>query len=225
MLWLSFTRQTEHQTDEKHQQPSFRCGLLGDKPEMSPPALFPASLHARCRHSLGCTLIGIGARESGSRKAFTTIPGFQAHHEYSERLPQLYGTKLIWGMQVATDEDVRKCFSQVQGEVPGSPIFAMKLAPMSRHLEVQLICDRWKLPSSIAQLFQVSCRARYVGCLIRRGNRKICSSGSLLRRPRMQQMPVIVVTCLHSFVKRSACCRCQILICFGNCFSSRQAFC
>jgi acetyl-CoA carboxylase/biotin carboxylase 1 len=28
-----------------------------------------------------------------------------------------------------------------QGEVPGSPIFAMKLAPPSRHLEVQLLAD------------------------------------------------------------------------------------
>jgi hypothetical protein len=27
-------------------------------------------------------------------------------------------------------------FRQVAGEVPGSPIFAMKLAPLSRHLEV-----------------------------------------------------------------------------------------
>jgi acetyl-CoA carboxylase/biotin carboxylase 1 len=34
-------------------------------------------------------------------------------------------------------------FKQVQGEVPGSPIFAMKLAPQSRHLEVQLLADRW----------------------------------------------------------------------------------
>ena len=33
-------------------------------------------------------------------------------------------------------------FKQVQGEVPGSPIFCMKLAPQSRHLEVQLLCDR-----------------------------------------------------------------------------------
>ena len=33
-------------------------------------------------------------------------------------------------------------FKQVQGEVPGSPIFAMKLAPQSRHLEVQLLCDQ-----------------------------------------------------------------------------------
>ena len=35
-----------------------------------------------------------------------------------------------------SDEEVRQVFRQVQGEVPGSPIFAMKLAPVSRHLEV-----------------------------------------------------------------------------------------
>ncbi len=43
--------------------------------------------------------------------------------------------------QVMNDDDVRLVFKQVQGEVPGSPIFAMKLAPQSRHLEVQLLCD------------------------------------------------------------------------------------
>lgn len=40
-----------------------------------------------------------------------------------------------------SDEEVIAVFKQVQGEVPGSPIFAMKLAPISRHLEVQLLCD------------------------------------------------------------------------------------
>ena len=44
--------------------------------------------------------------------------------------------------QVMSDDDVRLVFKQVQGEVPGSPIFAMKLAPQSRHLEVQLLADR-----------------------------------------------------------------------------------
>ena len=44
--------------------------------------------------------------------------------------------------QVMSDDDVRAVFQQVQGEVPGSPIFAMKLAPQSRHLEVQLLADR-----------------------------------------------------------------------------------
>ena len=48
--------------------------------------------------------------------------------------------RVAW--QVVNDEEVRMAFKQVQGEVPGSPIFAMKLAPQSRHLEVQLLCDQ-----------------------------------------------------------------------------------
>jgi len=51
---------------------------------------------------------------------------------------------------VANDNDVRLMFKQVQGEVPGSPIFAMKLAPQSRHLEVQLMCDMCAQPASPA---------------------------------------------------------------------------
>lgn len=34
---------------------------------------------------------------------------------------------------------VKALYKQVVGEVPGSPVFAMKLAPPSRHLEVQLL--------------------------------------------------------------------------------------
>ena len=54
--------------------------------------------------------------------------------------------------QVANDNDVRLMFKQVQGEVPGSPIFAMKLAPQSRHLEVQLLCDMCAQPSALTYL-------------------------------------------------------------------------
>lgn len=55
--------------------------------------------------------------------------------------------KASWGgggkgiRKVLNDDDVKLVFRQVQGEVPGSPVFAMKLAPQSRHLEVQLVCD------------------------------------------------------------------------------------
>jgi len=35
-----------------------------------------------------------------------------------------------------------KLFQEVSSELPGSPIFIMKLAENARHLEVQLICDR-----------------------------------------------------------------------------------
>ena len=34
------------------------------------------------------------------------------------------------------EDETARAFPQVQGEVPGSPVFAMKLAPASRHLEV-----------------------------------------------------------------------------------------
>jgi hypothetical protein len=42
---------------------------------------------------------------------------------------------VLW-LQVHSDEEVRMLYRAVAGEVPGSPIFSMKLAPRSRHLEV-----------------------------------------------------------------------------------------
>jgi acetyl-CoA carboxylase / biotin carboxylase 1 len=40
-------------------------------------------------------------------------------------------------------DDVANAFRQVCGEVPGSPIFIMKLSSNSRHLEVQLLADEY----------------------------------------------------------------------------------
>ena len=40
-------------------------------------------------------------------------------------------------------EDVANAYRQVCGEVPGSPIFIMKLSQGSRHLEVQLLADEY----------------------------------------------------------------------------------
>nr|AIT59734.1 acetyl-CoA carboxylase [Salvia miltiorrhiza] len=56
--------------------------------------------------------------------------------------------KASWGgggkgiRKVHNDDEVKALFKQVQGEVPGSPIFIMKVASQSRHLEVQLLCDQ-----------------------------------------------------------------------------------
>jgi acetyl-CoA carboxylase/biotin carboxylase 1 len=44
--------------------------------------------------------------------------------------------------KVLRTEDVANCFRQVQGEIPGSPIFVMKMASKARHLEVQLLADK-----------------------------------------------------------------------------------
>ncbi len=44
---------------------------------------------------------------------------------------------------VSKAEDVATAYRQVCGEVPGSPIFIMKLSSNSRHLEVQLLADEY----------------------------------------------------------------------------------
>lgn len=48
------------------------------------------------------------------------------------------------GIRLVDDySKVEACFRQVQSEVPGSPIFIMRLAERARHLEVQLIADEY----------------------------------------------------------------------------------
>ncbi|TYJ36120.1 hypothetical protein E1A91_A05G286400v1 [Gossypium mustelinum] len=68
--------------------------------------------------------------------------------------------KASWGgggkgiRKVHSDDEVRALFKQVQGEVPGSPIFIMKVASQSRHLEVQLLCDQY---GNVAALHSRDC--------------------------------------------------------------------
>ncbi|KPI96282.1 Acetyl-CoA carboxylase 1 [Papilio xuthus] len=45
--------------------------------------------------------------------------------------------------KVENPDDFGNMFRQVQAEVPGSPIFVMKLAKSARHLEVQLLADQY----------------------------------------------------------------------------------
>lgn len=45
-------------------------------------------------------------------------------------------------------------FAQVQDEIPGSPIFIMKLVGNARHLEVQLLADQY---SNTISLFGRDC--------------------------------------------------------------------
>jgi acetyl-CoA carboxylase/biotin carboxylase 1 len=45
--------------------------------------------------------------------------------------------------KVESEEHFSALYSQVSGEVPGSPIFIMKLAGSARHLEVQLLADQY----------------------------------------------------------------------------------
>lgn len=45
--------------------------------------------------------------------------------------------------KVENNDDFAAAFRQVQTEIPGSPIFVMKLAKCARHLEVQLLADQY----------------------------------------------------------------------------------
>ena len=71
--------------------------------------------------------------------------------------------------KVSSEDEVVSMFKQVQGEVPGSPIFTMKLASMSRHLEVQLICD---MHGNVAALHGRDCS-------IQRRHQKIIEEGPI----------------------------------------------
>lgn len=60
---------------------------------------------------------------------------------------------------------------QVQNEVPGSPIFAMKLASTSRHVEVQLLCDQY---GNCCSLFSRDCS-------VQRRHQKIVEEGPVTK--------------------------------------------
>ena len=76
-------------------------------------------------------------------------------------------------------EGIRKCesrdemassYNQVVNEVPGSPIFIMKLASNARHLEVQLLGDHW---GNVIALFGRDCS-------MQRRHQKIIEEGPVI---------------------------------------------
>ncbi|GAB4839534.1 acetyl-coenzyme-A carboxylase [Ancistrocladus abbreviatus] len=87
--------------------------------------------------------------------------------------------KASWGgggkgiRKVHSDDEVRALFKQVQGEVPGSPIFIMKVAAQSRHLEVQLLCDQY---GNVAALHSRDCS-------VQRRHQKIIEEGPITVAP------------------------------------------
>ena len=96
-------------------------------------------------------------------------------------------------------EDVLTCYRQVQGEIPGSPIFVMKMASKARHLEVQLLADKY------GEAVALSGR----DCSVQRRHQKIIEEGPPIAAPpsvfkRMEQAAVALAktvgycNCLHT---------------------------
>ena len=87
--------------------------------------------------------------------------------------------KASWGgggkgiRKVYDSKNVSQIFKQVQAEVPGSPIFAMRLAPRSRHLEVQLVAD---VHGNVCALFSRDCS-------VQRRHQKIVEEGPVTIAP------------------------------------------
>ncbi|KAL1223719.1 Acetyl-CoA carboxylase 1 [Cardamine amara subsp. amara] len=87
--------------------------------------------------------------------------------------------KASWGgggkgiRKVHNADEVKALFKQVQGEVPGSPIFIMKLASESRHLEVQLLCDQYGNVSALHSR----------DCSVQRRHQKIIEEGPITVAP------------------------------------------
>lgn len=75
--------------------------------------------------------------------------------------------------KVENSDQIELAFNQVKGEVPGSPIFLMKLAPIARHLEVQLLGDEWG--DAIAIFGR--------DCSVQRRHQKIIEEGPVVAAP------------------------------------------
>ncbi|KAK9134330.1 hypothetical protein Syun_013660 [Stephania yunnanensis] len=97
------------------------------------------------------------------------VVGYPAMIKASTELHYLHVTEC----EVHNDEEVKALFKQVQGEVPGSPIFIMKVASQSRHLEVQLLCDQY---GNVAALHSRDCS-------VQRRHQKIIEEGPITVAP------------------------------------------
>ena len=75
--------------------------------------------------------------------------------------------------KVSRAEDVQSLYRQVQAEIPGSPIFVMRMASRARHLEVQLLADRY------GEAIALSGR----DCSVQRRHQKIIEEGPPIAAP------------------------------------------
>jgi len=88
-------------------------------------------------------------------------------------------------------------FRQVQIEIPGSPIFIMKLAKCARHLEVQLLADNY---GNAISLFGRDCSIQ------RRHQKIIEEAPAVIAKPEVFEemekvnITVIVIYCIVDYI-------------------------
>jgi len=123
---------------------------LGDKIGST---IIAQSAGVPCIEWNGETVIAIYNKETGSLPAKAledaTVPNAAEAEKAAEKIGFPVMIKASEGgggkgiRRVEKVEDVANAYRQVCGEVPGSPIFIMKLSSNSRHLEVQLLADEY----------------------------------------------------------------------------------
>lgn len=102
--------------------------------------------------------------------------------------------------KVLSISELPLAFKQVQGEVPGSPIFMMKLVPNARHLEVQILADQYGNAISLYGR----------DCSVQRRHQKIMEEGPAIAAPpemweEMERAAVRLVNEVITFNHHYAC--------------------
>lgn len=124
----------------------------------------------------------------------SALPTFTNRHVRRALLQASWGGGGKGIRRVNSDEDVRLVYKQVLGEVPGSPVFTMKLAPQSRHLEVQLLCDPY---GAVVSMYSRDCS-------IQRRHQKIVEEGPATAAP------------AELLSRMEACARCATILCLST---------
>ncbi|KER22342.1 hypothetical protein T265_09541 [Opisthorchis viverrini] len=129
-------------TDGRIGQTTEPCFYLGQPPHTH---TLPTHSHTNVTPLL-VTPTSLLSEDLYSRACVSDVAGCQACAEligYPVMIKAAEGGGGKGIRKASTAAEVVRFFPQVQSEVPGSPIFVMKCAQRSRHLEVQLLADQY----------------------------------------------------------------------------------
>lgn len=105
------------------------------------PAAFTPYIIGHQEHLTPYHKILTGTHYDHSSSCLSSQTSYHTYNSAAYNSNHGLASTIIVTTQVTSEEEVRAVFRAVAGEVPGSPIFAMKLAPQSRHLEVRMFAN------------------------------------------------------------------------------------